>query len=1255
MDFAQDKKLHSPLLEQNTKETQGFSELFRMRSEIKALRGHNNQVTSLALHPSGSFLLSSSSDKQIISWDLLIKDKASTFEGHTNTVLCLSFNSTGSHFISGSADLTLRLWSFNEGVLIRAFLGHESPITCLKFIKNDNFIISGSENGKVIINSLDQDDPVSILSLHSDRINTFIYYDDEILSGSSDGLIKSLDLETYTEKYELDCQSSALALSINNDKRLVYCGCGDFSIKIWSLVMKSIDLILTGHTGKVTCIIGLFNYKLLLSCSEDQSVKLWNLESELLEKSYESGIKNIACIALKTSSMEIFVGSEKSDIDLLSFSNIFSFTSRAANKGLKDSENIWNENFTWEKCKKKAIAEILKPENQHKYAYHRLAYNLQLDALKGKFEGQSRFSTISNPTIAILESKCFELTPIIFAIWGEEDRGFNMVDTSLYLIERLIKLCKDIQDKVPHPQQNTSLFSFEKLFVRPRLDLSPKKHLLQSFHPVWHEWAHILLKYNSLVDPKDQITENLLIELDNKYSLLYLLETGLLTLTKDSLSLALSNNKVATVDMMLKFIIHKISEYKYNPDKLEEILNIIEANLVQLIYSNSTLLPKILDILLHEVKKQILVDYTDLPITKYNFTNVFSVEDIKNLAFSTFTDDFRSEFIANTKIYYSLLKLPVVTGSSDSYEMIKALDTCANIELFRSKLIQYYLKAKWDSCYWFIFIQNMLCFISLPLLIYLICYHNTSDLYMVYAFIIISSILLIIEILQMIILNPIRYFGDIKKWYFGYVFRIAFVIIFALTGNENYALWSYLILTLIFERLDSGAEAVRGYLMCIIYLFIPIFLIWQGWDWVYLMHFIGIVLFVVASYFEKPLRFILISYVVPGSFVWICGSHNFESVVLLVLYAQVGVVVNSLMAKSFWLVLNSLILLSVTISSTYFYENYFETLYAIILTIVYIAEYLQVYRSFNDFSKLWLLEISVFCFNYVLLAAGVCTYKALFFTFIIFQFAAALMEIANRPKYLPDLFNTILTLTLSWNTLDLGRLFLSFYWVHLTFNNQSNNPIEIALIALTLIRGLTAFRCFNGTRYYVHLIISSIRDIKFFLVIFFYSTISFGIINSITDANDEFSLQTSWIKSYDMNLGDFSHPKDFSIEYIAFLGASIINVIVMLNLLISVLANSFEKFRTIAAEIDYMEMANVITEVEGLMIFFRRVSESKFFFVCDADKKTPGEEDVKIDDVVKRVNEGFEELDERVGNIENVVSEIKTSLDGLVEMLKKKE
>lgn len=168
-----------------------------------------------------------------------------------------------------------------------------------------------------------------------------------------------------------------------------------------------------------------------------------------------------------------------------------------------------------------------------------------------------------------------------------------------------------------------------------------------------------------------------------------------------------------------------------------------------------------------------------------------------------------------------------------------------------------------------------------------------------------------------------------------------------------------------------------------------------------------------------------------------------------------------------------------------------------------------------------------------------------------------------------------------WNYLDQLRLILCFTVGILDLMDKNDINLTFVLVLINFTRGLTYFRAFDMTRFYVRLIIIAIKDSVSFLVIFLYSTLAFGVIYAATYGDSD--LISVWKQSYELNMGNFSNDDYSILQYTCFTLATLINVVVMLNLLISILGDSFEKFQNTAKEIDLKEMLNVIIEFETMM------------------------------------------------------------------------
>ena len=119
------------------------------------------------------------------------------------------------------------------------------------------------------------------------------------------------------------------------------------------------------------------------------------------------------------------------------------------------------------------------------------------------------------------------------------------------------------------------------------------------------------------------------------------------------------------------------------------------------------------------------------------------------------------------------------------------------------------------------------------------------------------------------------------------------------------------------------------------------------------------------------------------------------------------------------------------------------------------------------------------------------------------------------------------------------------------------------------LKFLYFLRIFRGTGYLISMIIQVMSDMRVFLSIFLITQFSFGHCFYILSLNnlieDQFTISfiDSVFYSYRMALGDFDTTKfgsvDVYIVWTVFLIATIFLQIVMLNLLIAIISDTFAK------------------------------------------------------------------------------------------------
>lgn len=199
-----------------------------------------------------------------------------------------------------------------------------------------------------------------------------------------------------------------------------------------------------------------------------------------------------------------------------------------------------------------------------------------------------------------------------------------------------------------------------------------------------------------------------------------------------------------------------------------------------------------------------------------------------------------------------------------------------------------------------------------------------------------------------------------------------------------------------------------------------------------------------------------------------------------------------------------------------------------------------------------------------------------------------------------------------WNVLDMLRLSLTGFWIFCLLWEQDWDIRYLLwwMILLNVIRGLTGFRAFDKTRYYIKLILISLSNIKFFMIIFIYTTMSFGLLSSKSskESGGDFDYKYLWIYPFSLTAGDASQmfSDNFELKYLSFCLALIINIILMLNMLISILGDAFDEFQLKSEIFDYSEIAQVLLEIEQIKSLFSPVCVYKYLHICDDPYRTKG-------------------------------------------------
>lgn len=246
--------------------------------------------------------------------------------------------------------------------------------------------------------------------------------------------------------------------------------------------------------------------------------------------------------------------------------------------------------------------------------------------------------------------------------------------------------------------------------------------------------------------------------------------------------------------------------------------------------------------------------------------------------------------------------------------------------------------------------------------------------------------------------------------------------------------------------------------------------------------------------------------------------------------------------------------------------------------------------------------------------------------------------IISISKYFQDFWNVVDSLR-AWIMATYSVLvWVGYFSISATENTREKNMLAV-LIFVSWMRGITYFRINAKTRYLIKLLFQVCIDIGAFLIILFYSILAFGLIFRAFDASESADFFTSITYSYMIIIGNWDNPTDPDFNSIITLLATILNPVVSLNLLISILSDTYAQVSQNQLVADSLELIEMIIEVETLMFWNRNKNSAHFLQSMEEDSI----EDEDQENLIYHVNN----IHSKINYLQQNFSFSKTSLDRL--------
>ncbi len=266
------------------------------------LTGHTHAVWSVAFSPDHQLLASGSLDSTIRLWHRS-GCELQRLDGHEGGVCAVAFAPRSplaqqQLLASGSQDQTIRLWIIATSITplaesepspltvqpLNTLHGHTSWIRCLAFSPDGTWLASGSSDGLIILWAVETGDRLHTFQAHASLVLTVTFSPNGnvLASSGGDGIIKLWDISGISR------QPSKLRQTASHRSIPPAPPTAPTSPSPAPPLLQTLH----GHQNWVRFLAYSPDGKLLASCSQDGTVKLWNefatcLETLRVQRPYE--------------------------------------------------------------------------------------------------------------------------------------------------------------------------------------------------------------------------------------------------------------------------------------------------------------------------------------------------------------------------------------------------------------------------------------------------------------------------------------------------------------------------------------------------------------------------------------------------------------------------------------------------------------------------------------------------------------------------------------------------------------------------------------------------------------------------------------------------------------------------------------------------------------------------------------------------------------------------------------------------------
>jgi WD40 repeat protein/energy-coupling factor transporter ATP-binding protein EcfA2 len=267
----------------------------------KTLRGHEDNVNSVAFSSDGKHLATASADGTAKVWDAETGEALMTLTGHGDAVNSVAFSPDGKRLATGSDDKTAKIWDAQTGKELMTLSGHHDKVEEVAFSPDGKRLATGSDDKLAKIWDAQTGKLLMTLSGHTSSVNSVAFSSDgkRVATGSDDSNVKIWDAQTGKDLMTLRGHGLPVnSVAFSPDGKRLATGSDDKLAKIWDTQTGKVLSTLSGHQAAVNSVAFSPDGGRLATCSNDRTAQIWDLletgKAATILRGHTSAVNSVA-------------------------------------------------------------------------------------------------------------------------------------------------------------------------------------------------------------------------------------------------------------------------------------------------------------------------------------------------------------------------------------------------------------------------------------------------------------------------------------------------------------------------------------------------------------------------------------------------------------------------------------------------------------------------------------------------------------------------------------------------------------------------------------------------------------------------------------------------------------------------------------------------------------------------------------------------------------------------------------------------